>query len=525
MDNNEFSAHSDDMQQVAELQNGEWNRLSPISIIYFTVRSIVDLANTFFYLIPVLALNFNKIKEQPLIIVAVASCILALFIIMGVLNYWFYRFRVGSDRIEIKQGVFKKSHIDLPFERIQNVKLSQPLYYRINDYSCIELDTAGSAKQEAKIVALKTDLAKQFRIKILETATERTSADAFASSVDLSSALSETILNRRSMRDLVIHGLTNNRIWIFLGALAPFYNAISDFLSQFFESIGFDAEVYFSLETQAWWEFGLHVLSVAMLIMLVIVSFSVVGAILMFYKYTLSKTQDRYIRRSGLLTKHEVSMKLSRIQIMVQAQDWLDVLLGRVNLSFEQNTSGVTNASKAGEQMSNKLLVPSVTIEESLALMKDAMPSQTLNEQVFKPISKRYILRGLLFFALPVGILLFVAIFRDDLIVAITFGLSAVAIIGAILLIRWKRWGYSYDQEYFYLRKGFFGVNYYCFPMYKVQQAQFKQSIFIRHYQLASLKIVLASGGKMVPYMPVNEVRSIINSILDQLVVDKRSWM
>jgi putative membrane protein len=129
------------------------------------------------------------------------------------------------------------------------------------------------------------------------------------------------------MRDLVIHGLTNNHIWIFLGALAPFYNAISDFLPKFFESLGFDAEVYFSLETQAWWKFGLHVLSVAMLIMLVIVSLSVVGAILMFYKYTLSKTQVRYILGSGLLTKHEVSMKLSRIQIMVQAQDWLDVLL------------------------------------------------------------------------------------------------------------------------------------------------------------------------------------------------------
>jgi putative membrane protein len=517
MDNSDFSQNN---------ENGEWNKLSPISIVYFAVRSIFDFATTFFYLIPVLAINFNKIKEQPLIIVVVAACILIIFIVMGVLNYWFYRFRVGSDRIEIKQGIFKKSHIDLPFARIQNVKLSQPLYYRINDYSCIELDTAGSAKQEAKIVALKTDLAKQFRIKILETATESKS-DAFSSiaSADAGAASNEVILNHRSMRDLVIHGLTNNRIWIFLGALAPFYGSISDFLSQFFESIGFDAEAYFSIETQAWWEFGLHVLSVAMLIMLVVVSFSVVGAILMFYKYTLSKTKDRYIRRSGLLTKHEVSMKLSRIQIMVQAQDWLDVLLGRVNLSFEQNTSGVANANKSDGQMSNKLLVPSVTIPESLALMKNAMPSQTLAEQVFKPISKRYILRGLLLIALPVGGLLFTAIFRNDLYVAASVACSAFVFIGAILVIRWKRWGYSYDKEYFYIRRGLFGVNYYCFPMYKVQQAQFKQSIFIRPYQLASLKVVLASGAKLVPYMPASDVKNIINCILDQLVIDKRSWM
>lgn len=526
MDNSDFSQSNEDSQQVAGLQNGEWNKLSPISIVYFAVRSIYDFATTFFYLIPVLAINFNKIKEQPLIILVVATCILTIFIVMGVLNYWFYRFRVGSDRIEIKQGIFKKSHIDLPFARIQNVKLSQPLYYRINDYSCIELDTAGSAKQEAKIVALKTDLAKQFRIKILETATESKS-DVFSSiaSADAGAASNEVILNHRSMRDLVIHGLTNNRIWIFLGALAPFYGSISDFLSQFFESIGFDAEAYFSIKTQAWWEFSLHVLSVAMLIMLVVVSFSVIGAILMFYKYTLSKTKDRYIRRSGLLTKHEVSMKLSRIQIMVQAQDWLDVLLGRVNLSFEQNTSGVANANKSDGQMSNKLLVPSVTIPESLALMKNAMPSQTLAEQVFKPISKRYILRGLLLIALPVGGLLFTAIFRKDLYVAASVAFSVFAFIGAILVIRWKRWGYSYDKEYFYIRRGLFGVNYYCFPMYKVQQAQFKQSIFILPYQLASLKFVLASGAKLVPYMPASDVKNIINCILDQLVIDKRSWM
>jgi putative membrane protein len=42
---------------------------------------------------------------------------------------------------------------------------------------------------------------------------------------------------------------------------------------------------------------------------------------------------------------------------------------------------------------------------------------------------------------------------------------------------------------------------------------------------LASLAIVLASGAKLVPYMPATEVRIIINRILEQLVVDKRSWM
>jgi putative membrane protein len=332
-------------------------------------------------------------------------------------------------------------------------------------------------------------------------------------------------LNRRSIRDLIIHGLTNNRIWIFLGALAPFYNAISEGLSEIFVSIGFDAQAYFSLETQAWWEFGLHVLSVVMVVMLVVVSLSVAGAILMFYNFTLSKTNDRYIRRSGLLTKHEVSMKLSRIQIMVQAQDWLDVLLGRVNLSFEQNTSGAVRNNQGSEQMANKLLVPSVTLSESQALMKDAMPTQKLSEQVFSAISKRYILRGILFLGLPLSGIIFAIIYQNKPIVALIAASIVFALITLIYSISWKRWGVSYDTDYIYVRKGFLGVDYYCFPIHKVQQVQFKQSSFMRPYRLATLKVVLASGVKHIPYMPAKEVQEIINMTLDRLVTDKRSWM
>ena len=153
------------------------------------------------------------------------------------------------------------------------------------------------------------------------------------------------------------------------------------------------------------------------------------------------------------------------------------------------------------------------------------MPTQTFNEQVFKPISKRYILRGVLFLGLPLSALLFVIIVQKHAIPAVIVGISILLLISAIYTLSWKRWGYSYDSEYFYIRKGFLGTNYYCFPIYKVQQAQFKQSAFIRPYQLASLKIVLASGAKHVPYMPAAEVKLIINSILDKLLVDKRSWM
>ncbi|MDP5041087.1 MAG: hypothetical protein NWQ26_09510, partial [Paraglaciecola sp.] len=39
-------------------------------------------------------------------------------------------------------------------------------------------------------------------------------------------ATDEQLINQRSLPDLVLHGITNNRVWILLGGLAPFYDNI-----------------------------------------------------------------------------------------------------------------------------------------------------------------------------------------------------------------------------------------------------------------------------------------------------------
>ena len=92
MDNDEGLKINDNKQKVVDLQNDEWQRLSLISIVYFTVHGLFNFGNALFYLIPAIALNFDKIKENPQGSLAVASAILLIFVVMGCLNYWFYRF-------------------------------------------------------------------------------------------------------------------------------------------------------------------------------------------------------------------------------------------------------------------------------------------------------------------------------------------------------------------------------------------------------------------------------------------------
>lgn len=519
--------------EAPNVQGAQWSRVSPLAILYFFTKTIYDLVSgVLLYSLPAFAASYSTIKQNPTYLVIGIATFLSLVLVNSIAKYWFYHYKFTGDHVEIKQGIFKKSHLDLPFNKIQNVKIVQPLYYRFNQYSFIELDTAGSAQQEAKIVALPLARAESFKQMILHIKTDMPSAsnqDSPHSHNELQgNAHQEILLNERSILDLVIHGISNNRVWIFLGFLAPFYGSIGENIGTILEGIGIDLASYLDYQGQSIGLFVLHVLSLVMLIMLVIVSFSVIGSIFVFYKYKLSKLGDRYIRRSGLFTKHEVSMHLSRIQIAVQQQDWLDLIVQRTNLRFEQNMSMPAGGGQAGNiNNASKLVVPSVTISESAVLIKDAFDVRRFDTIEFKRISKRFIIRKLLFPILPLLALVnFVVLLNSETQFSVLLFLGVLnSLILAAVYLRWWRWGYCFEDNFVYIRKGFLGVNYYVFPIGKTQQVLYKQSLFMRPKKLADISYVLASGSHKVPLIPESAAREQADKALLIVARDKPSWM
>ena len=95
----------------------------------------------------------------------------------------------------------------------------------------------------------------------------------------------------------------------------------------------------------------------------------------------------------------------------------------------------------------------------------------------------------------------------------------------ALVFLRWKRWGIARDENFVYLRKGLFGVDYYCFPTYKLQQTQFKQNLLMKKRQLASVKFILASGSLKVPMVHEKLAYELIDEGLYQVESCEKSWM
>jgi putative membrane protein len=106
---------------------GEWQRLSLISILYFTIRNFTTSAQVLIYTIPALAISFNIWDNLLSPEVLIGAGILFLSTSgSGVISFLMYKFRVHNQHVEIHHGVFQRRYTNFPLLRIQNVKVERP---------------------------------------------------------------------------------------------------------------------------------------------------------------------------------------------------------------------------------------------------------------------------------------------------------------------------------------------------------------------------------------------------------------
>jgi putative membrane protein len=530
MDNITESSAKQQANSDIDVDDNSWHRVSPLAILYFIEKLFLGLLNNVFYMLPMFVVLWDEIKANPWIAAAIIGAIIALITTFAIWSFIVFRYRLSAGTVEVKSGIFSKKHVNLPFNRIQNVKIEQPFYYRMFNYSSMAFDSGGSLNQEARLIALPLAFANELQNEINAfksatpiTTTETASfdADRNPSTTASSTAAVETIENTRSIGDLVLHGITSNRIYIILAAAAPFVNDIFEFFGDKLEGFGIDIQSH--IDNDPMWQISIYVISLFLIVIGLMTILSILGAIIMFFGYTLSRTDDKYIRRSGLITKHEVSVPFSRIQIAIMKQDLLDILFGRINLRLDQLNAQIANAN-ASQSGTNKLIVPSIFAYECRDIIAHVFPNHGLIAVDFKAISTRFIIRYISFIVVPITAILSYSAYHNE-------GLSAwvVLVIAGLLSTmvygRWLRWGYQYNEHYLYIRKGLLGRDRYCLPIAKIQRITYSQSWFMRKNKLVSLKIYLASGSYIIPMIDEDHAKAIYKYVLYKVESEAKAWM
>ena len=494
---------------------GTWRRTSPFAILFFLGRTLRLIAkNAWQSLAPIVALlvayQGDLVSKLTLGGIAFAVAITT----ASLLSYWFFRFQINADSILIRQGVFKKKQLDIKFGRIQGINTTQNPVYRLLGLVTVSFDTAGSATSEGNLPAVTRDFADALRERIGKPRTVESTDDA--DSTDDAVALVQL-----GWRDMIRIGLADRRALIVFAFIGPLLERIDEnidrYLSDFIQAAAANG---IEFDTASGISIGITIFVGVVLLFMIV---SIAAAFLRYHNFQLFLDGQTLRSHAGLLTAHEHSMELGKIQTLRLEQGIVQRLLGRYRFTARQAVSSGKNRSQ------KVFVVPVVTAALANTLRRKFLApeggrlSQDPTGPGFEPISPHYMRSKILFIGLLPSLPAVVAL-SIKVGPAALFFLLWLPAVAALSYRNWKRAGFMHDDQEIIRRSGLLGYRTVGLLFRKVQCVTVTRSRYQRRKGLASLRIYMASGSVRVPYIEHRRAQQLRDYILYKVESSELTW-
>ena len=497
-----------------------WQRTSPLAVLFFIGKTIrLLIKNGWQSLAPLVAL-FASGQFDAKTVLQIGVVGLGLLIVVGsVLSYWFFRFQLTGDSILIRQGVVKKKQLDIKFDRIQGINTRQNPVFRAFKLVTVNFDTAGSSGNEGNLPAVSREFADSLRERIGK---KRRTVDTESGEVLEEPATADAdVLVSLNWRDMVRIGLADRRALIVFAFIGPLMEQIGEQMDAYIERFVLLAAargIHFDAASGAWAAAG-----IVLLVLLLFVLISVTAAFLRYHRFTLWLDGPTLRSRGGLLTTHEHSMDLGKIQTLRLQQGIVESWQSRFKMTARQ-------AKASGKDQAEKIFtIPSVaaTTGDRLRRLFYAPEAGRLTQDPrsadFIPISRYYMRSRILFVGL-LPALLFAALATIEFGIAGLLYLLWVPLVALFSYRSWKRAGYLHDDDEIVRRSGLLGYRTVGLLFRKVQRVTVSQSRYQRRKGLASLKMYMASGSVRVPYIEHATAKRLRDYILYMVESSDKAW-
>lgn len=502
----------------------QWKRISPLSVVFFIFKLVRQIG---IQALPALVVGFaafNRFEGSAWLIPLLAAGSL-LVLGFGLLSYLRFRYCITNDRVLVRRGVMHREELDIDFDRVQNVNIREPFYMRPFSLAVLAIDTAGSSGKEVELVGVKREQALDIRARLLGAIESEKPAEPQQDSAEKTG--DDDILLELGRKDVLIYGLTANMmLWLVLavgavmgsdeisGALINHLKA-SPVLQQTIESI---------FEQGGRLLLGLAAAGLLLLVLLTLPLISMLGALFRFDGYRLSRRGDTFRKSSGLLTRHDESVRQHKIQALVWKQNLIARWFGRVNLQLRQASAGkkVENG-QLPTGLKSRFMVPVLRPGQANRLSGVFLPGCSPLSAVLSPIDTTRYVRVHLAIVLAIAAIPIVAL--SFLHIAFLGGLLVIGVPAWLILRRIAaKFGWAVTGDYGVFRQGFVGEATTIFPLFKVQRVDIRQTPPQARKGIAKLTVHLASHSLVLPYLAVADAQRLRDIVLYEAESSSKRW-
>jgi putative membrane protein len=472
-------------------------RLHPMSWLFVLIQQLKQ------FIVPILVLFVFGRGDRNDLWGLVAICVLGA---ISIWQYYTYRFRIGTDSLEIRSGLLERSLRQIPFARIHNVGLHQTLLHRIFGVAEVRLESAGGVKPEAEMRVLKLEDALA-----LEALVRRRSGAhaAAATAADDPAAAKASVLLTLSTAEVVRVGLISNRGLIVVGgAFAALTQFSQDLMSDVLEMWG--RALFGMVDSYGRGHEAMATVALLLLFLLLLRAFSVLLALLQYSGFRLEENGRRLTLERGLLTRTRTSTPRRRIQSWTLREGVLHRWFKRRTL--EVGTAVLDNGSHS-QPRSLREIAPVATPERCDELIRHLAPQVQWPPQTWLPLHRWTFARLFVPQLLLATVLGAAALWKFGLL-GLTFIALWVPLIGYVAWQHARHAGYAIDDRMVATRSGWWTRQWRFAEIGKLQAIRYGQSPLERRLGMATLLLDTAGGNALAEplrlrFLPVADARAL----------------
>jgi len=483
-------------------------RQSPWAIILILLRFARLMVRQLWPLLLIIVLNRGDKVE---LWIGIVTAVFATVSLVGsALSYFRFYYYVDEEQLHIEKGLLRRVSIDIPFARIQTVDFEQNLIHQFLKVVQVNIDSAGSKKEEISFDALSLADARQLRDYIMAQKAEFHPTDENT----VEEVETEELILQLTPYDLLKIGISQNHLRT-AGIIFAAAWALLDNINQ-----ALDINLYEILTERI----GLLITGSLILLLIAIPAFLVVSfiitlfrTVLRYYNLRFTRTKTRFKLVSGLLNRKEKTAQKDKIQIIAWSSNPIRKLFGIFHLRLYQASSVEVIGGKS-------FIVPGCYESHIDHTIRGVIP---YSEQV------EYEIHGID----PVARNRFVVFV--GLLPCIIISIPAFIFSNWSLLWAWLYFPLSFYMASLYYRKrkfhlskdlcisesGIFGHQFKMMELYKVQAVKVRQSFYQLRKDLATIVLYTASGDIKFPYIPLAKAEQIRDYLLYRIERDKSPWM
>ena len=426
---------------------------------------------------------------------------------VGILLYWRrFSFRVGADEVRIDSGILSRTHRSIPFDRVQDVDITQGPVSRLLGLAKVKFETGAAAgSEEGVLPAIALDRAQALREYVrARRGVQVTQAQAEAAEPQPMFAM--------NLRRLLTAGVFNFSLAIFAGLFGV--------TQTFGDVLGFDPF------ERAFWEsalqragpladyvqthrFGAAIAGLATLVLLGLTT-GIIRTLLSDFRFRLDRTGTGLRRRRGLLTLTDVTLPLRRVQAAL-------VYTGPIRDAFGWRELKLQSLAADEGNSSDHVVAPlakDAEIDSILTELDWHMPTAEANWERF---DRAYVWSFWLLLA-PLVLAALVQMLFVPL-AGVAF-LSAVLAFALLRWLDWRRSGYTLGEDRLVVRTGWWSRRTALLPLRNIQSIDLSENAIGRRFGIASLTIGVAGGRGFsshgIPALPRERARTLRDELLSR---------